>query len=468
MEAYAVEHDLHIVRWFADEARPGSNDQRDAFQEMMRLAHADPAPIGVILLWSWSRFSRDQNDATYWKASLRRHGVDIRDVSGETPDVPGFEYVLESLIHWRDEQRLREISQDARRGQQALVRRGYVPSGGPPPRGFKVEFEEVEIEGRRRRVRRWVPDPHTWPLVDRAWRMRLQGRSYKDILRECPGLYKSPGCLRTFFSNTIYKGELWFGGTLIEVPAVVTAEEWAQVNRNRRKRHGGAYSRQQGSGYLLSGLVRCARCGSAVAGNRSGGGLRNDGYRREPWQHYICLRAKQGHCDLPRVGAAALEEAIIRALLDDVLTVQRLEQFRDELLVAQETERPALIARRDAVRRRVRELERILEELLVSLESSSSDVLVRRLEQREMERNAALEELALAEARLGDLTRSLPDVDVLREELERVLQEAPIAERRALVKRYVHEVFLDADEARVSYRLPFASTRIHSVPPRAL
>lgn len=135
IQTYATAHGITVIRWFIDEARPGSNDRRDAFQEMMYAAHATPAPMGVILLWSWSRFSRSQTDAHYWKASLRRHGVQIRDVSGETPEVPGFEYVLESLIHWKDQQRLQEISHDARRGQQTLARMGYVPSGcRPPPR----------------------------------------------------------------------------------------------------------------------------------------------------------------------------------------------------------------------------------------------------------------------------------------------------------------------------------------------
>jgi hypothetical protein len=97
---------------------------------------------------------------------------------------------------------------------------GYVPSGSRPPRGYKVEFEEVEIEGRRRKVRRWVEDPELWPLVRRAWEMKLAGMSHRRILEET-GLYKSPGCLTTFFRNPSYKGELVFGGTVIRVPVVL-------------------------------------------------------------------------------------------------------------------------------------------------------------------------------------------------------------------------------------------------------
>lgn len=226
-----------------------------------------PPTCQVILLWSWSRFSREQDDAHFWKAALRRRGIHF-DVSGETPSVEGFEYVIESLIHWKDEQRLDEISRDAKRGQQTLARMGYVPSGAEPPRGYRVAFEEQDINGRRRRLRRWEPDPETWPLVERAWAMRLHGASYSAILDETH-LFRSPGCLSSFFSNTIYKGELRFGETVIGVPGVVTAEEWSTVNASRPQHRGGVYSRRQGSRFLLSGLLHCARCGSALGGDSS-------------------------------------------------------------------------------------------------------------------------------------------------------------------------------------------------------
>ena len=457
VQAHADAHGLHIVRWFVDEARPGSDDHRDAFQEMMRLAHVTPSPVTAILLWSWSRFSRDQNDAHYWKASLRRHGVEIRDVSGETPVVEGFEYVLESLIHWRDEQRLHEISRDARRGQQALVQRGYVPSGCRPPRGYRVEIEEIEVEGRRRKVRRWVPDPQTWPLVERAWQMRLQGRSYRDILRECPGLYRSPNCLTTFFGNPIYKGELRFGGAIIEVEAVVTPEEWAQVNRNRGKRESGAYARRQGGTYLLTGLLRCGRCGRALVGHRTSGARRGDGYEREPWEGYRCPGRRNDSCDLPFVTGHAIERAVIEALLDDVLRPEYLAQCLEDLLAAQEAERPALEARVEALGRQIGAVDDAIERLLVAIEAGGdAEPLVARLRGRQAERDGLGAQLQEARERLDGHQRDLPDLDALRRELEEGLAHGGIPERRALLRQYVAEVVVDGPgEARVSYRLPF-------------
>ena len=162
VQAHADAHGLHIVRWFVDEARPGSDDHRDAFQEMMRLAHVTPSPVTAILLWSWSRFSRDQNDAHYWKASLRRHGVEIRDVSGETPVVEGLS------TSWNRSSTGATSSASTRSAATpAAASRPWCSAVTCPPvtarPGYRVDYEEVEIEGRRRKVRRWVPDPQTCP-----------------------------------------------------------------------------------------------------------------------------------------------------------------------------------------------------------------------------------------------------------------------------------------------------------------
>jgi hypothetical protein len=65
-----------------------------------------------------------------------------------------------------------------------------------------------------------MEDEELRPLVRRAWEMNLAAMAHGRSLEET-GLCKSPGCLTTFFRNSIYEGELVFGGTVIEVPAVV-------------------------------------------------------------------------------------------------------------------------------------------------------------------------------------------------------------------------------------------------------
>ncbi len=451
IQRYADAGGHEVVRWFVDEARPGSSDRRDAFQAMMRLAHAEPRPTDGIVIWSWSRFSRDQDDAHFWKASLRRQGVQILAVEDAIPQGTGMDYVFEALIHWKDEQRLGEIGHDARRGQQTLARLGYIPSGCRPPRGYRVAFETAEIEGRRRNLRRWVVDPVMGPIARRAWELRLAGASYATIIRET-GLYKSVGCLATFFSNTAYRGVVTFGGTRIEIEPIVTPGEWDAVNANRQQRRYGRYARRKGSAYLLSGLLRCARCGGALAGGCSSTAVRNDGYARAPWPYYRCLATRQDACDLPRLSARELESAVLEYVYDRLLDADTLAEHMAALAATADAERPAIEAQLESARGQRGIIQRQIDNLVTVIENTGNASLVDRLQQRESELASVDAQIAELSARLtADV--SLPDVDAIREQLRTAVEtDTPAA--RELLKALILDITVDVDTLTIRGKLP--------------
>ncbi|MFA6270876.1 MAG: recombinase family protein [Candidatus Paceibacterota bacterium] len=440
-----------IARWFVDEARPGSSDAREQFQLMMRIAHQDPPPVTTIVIWSWSRFARDQDDAHYWKASLRRHGVQIVSVEDAVPQGTGMDYVFEALIHWKDERRLEEIGHDARRGQQTLARMGYIPSGCEPPRGYRVEFETGEIEGRRRRLRHWVLDPDIAPIVRRAWDLRLAGESYKAIIRET-GLYKSPGCFPTFYANTAYKGIVTFGETRIPVAPIVTEAEWARVQSMRQVHKSGTYARRKASRFLLSGLVRCGHCGGALVGDHSGSGRRNDGYARRQWDLYRCNAARYGDCTLPLVGADQLEAAVLEYVDSRILQTTALTAHWQALEAMRDAERPALEAQLAQADAELAGIRRQIENLLRVIEDTGNATVTARLSRRELDAEAAEAQIAALRAHLG-ARPPLPDVDAIREQLHNALEhDRPAA--RELLKVLVMDVTVTEDSVLIRGKLP--------------
>jgi len=455
--AYCDAHRLRLARLFIDEARPGGTDDRVEFQAMMAAAHQTPPPVAGIVLWSWSRFARNQNDAHYWKASLRRHGVDIVDTSGEVPDVQGFEYVLESLIHWKDEQRRQEISHDARRGQQLLARMGYIPSGCLPPRGYRVEFIEQVIEGRQRRLRRWVPDPDTWALARRAWELRIDGYSLKAILKETR-LYRSAGCYTTFFANAAYKGEVRFGGTIVHIEPLVTPEEWARVNASRTQRLGGAYARRKGGRFILSGLVRCGLCGAAMNGGHSPAGIRNDGWERDQWDFYICLTRKNrgaSACPNRRFSARDLEGEVVRVLFDEVLTPENLARHSADIARQHEAELPLLIARRQDLQAQLARVNQAIERLVDSIELSPfSESLPARLMERERQRDSLTVEISAVEEAIS---APIPRLDAarLRAELQETMDGASPDAKRRLLATMITRITVKPAGIEIDYCEPF-------------
>lgn len=135
---WCEKHDLILLRAFKDESRSGSTTAgRDDFVLMIDTlcqASGKTKAAGVVL-WSFSRFAGDYDDAQYYKADLRKHGYLVHSLTDQIPD-GSIGRLVESITDWKDEERLREISKDSQRGLQWLAEKGYA-IGGVPARGYK-------------------------------------------------------------------------------------------------------------------------------------------------------------------------------------------------------------------------------------------------------------------------------------------------------------------------------------------
>ena len=95
----------------------------------------------------------------------------------------------------------------------------------------------VKRDGTPRIVQRWAPDVETWDLARRAWEMRVNGASYREV-HEATGLLGSIGSYATFFRNRIYTGTLVYGGAEYKdfVPRLIPDEWFERVQAMRRRR----------------------------------------------------------------------------------------------------------------------------------------------------------------------------------------------------------------------------------------
>ena len=78
--AYAFNRDYFISAEYVDEARTGTNDRREGFQELLADAKANPK-WRKILIYDMSRFSRNNIDATKYAAELEDLDIEIISVT---------------------------------------------------------------------------------------------------------------------------------------------------------------------------------------------------------------------------------------------------------------------------------------------------------------------------------------------------------------------------------------------------
>ena len=473
LEHYIEAHGLRLARPpFVDEAKPGwSVAPRDAFQQMIAFTRLDPRLCDGVIFWSWSRFSRDQDDAHFYKADLRRRGYILISLSDGIPADTGMDYVMESLIHWKDQEYLTQLSLQTKRGLHLIAQKGYAP-GGFPPRGYKREYEELDLgAGSKRRVARWVPDPEWAPVVRRAFELKASGATTKEILAETH-VFNAVNSLTWLWRNRTYLGIRKCGE--IEIAgahqAIIDQELWDRVQARLRERPDrtapwvpGRHPRQRASNYLLSGLLRCAECGSAMVGSQDA--LRSGNLFR----FYICSQRKRtgiAGCPTGKLKAGLIEGAVMNCVSGRILTAgyakELLEAVEAELDGSRETTR-AEISR---LSHRLSGINRSIYHLLDSVEQDGSKAARQRLLQREGEKAGIEAELRALHAQASATGLRMSDValeDALKG-LRDSLAAGDVEHRRGILRQFVVRIEAARDRANLVYVFPLPTGAIDTCP----
>lgn len=99
-EDYAKSHDIVVVNTYIDRAMTGTNDNRPAFQRMLK--DSNRKEWDFILVYKFDRFSRNKYETAIHKKELKDNGVKVVSATEFVPDTPEgiiFESMLEGYKH---------------------------------------------------------------------------------------------------------------------------------------------------------------------------------------------------------------------------------------------------------------------------------------------------------------------------------------------------------------------------------
>jgi site-specific DNA recombinase len=350
---------------FIDDGWSGGNLARPA---LTRLREAvQQGQVDCVVVFKIDRLSRNVVDTVNlvlreWDGKCHvksaREAIDTATQQGKM-----FFYTLISFAEWeRSVIRERTMAGRLRRlqeGRNPGFRPPYGLGTGPTPGSFTLLAHEAAI-------------------VQRIFAMYSRGMGYKAIavalgqdgIAFRDGRPWSAQTVSAVLRNPIYTGRLAYGrrgakrgraeATIVHsphLPHILSTEafEAAQTLRTRKAAER-APNRAASSGHLLTGLLRCGRCGSALMGRKKYGQV-------EQVPYYVCAgqRAK---------GTAFCDNAYVRQEeLDHWVQTQVLERFGaavgDQRYVAksnsEQKQRTAAVARAaEEVRRELAALDREL------------------------------------------------------------------------------------------------------------
>lgn len=301
LNAWAVVKGATDVREYIDDGYSAKNLRRPAVQRM--IADAKAHLLDTVIIWRLDRFSRNLRDILVTIEDVfKANGVEFvsatENIDTSTPSGRLTLNILGSVaqnerenISVRTAMVMNELAKTAKH------------LGGRPPYGYTVDREG-----------RYALDPVRSAAVRMLFDMRLAGHSYPEIISALDSAGHKNYSGGTFTQNTIYdmlRNEKYTGVYIYNraasaaadgsrnnrksksedqivripggLPAIVTREEWLQVNHSLKQGRelGGKNSAK--NVYLLSGLVVCGKCGRKMT--IANGGRNRDG---SYWRVYRC------------------------------------------------------------------------------------------------------------------------------------------------------------------------------------
>lgn len=460
-----------MVAEYIDAAESATTDDRPQFREMIAAAKQKPTPFEYIVVWQFSRFSRNREDSVLYKRMLERNRVRVVSLNEPVDDSPAGK-MLEAILESVDEFYSQNLAQDIVRGLRKNASMGFR-NGGPPPIGYRKK-RTGPSEGAPRIV--LEPDPQWAPLVQRIFRMALAGEGVTSIaatlhaegLRTPRGKALLKTTIHKILTNDLYKGVLTWGvhrtGLQKHRPSdplrvedahegLISCEEFDQVQRMLAARAPDVISQNTlANDYLLSGLLFCARCGAPMFGHNA----RSGAYR-----YYVCQQKKKlgaEACIAKPLPKDESEATVIDLLQREVLSPRYLRELLD--LVNTEANAASQTARAEAsaVSAQLTEARRRLDNLCRAIEDGGLDLSI--LAPRIREVKAQVDELTARQGRLATastpVVRLADDATIARyvARLRAVLASGTPNARRAFLRAWIARIDAEGMKLTVSFTLP--------------
>lgn len=338
-----------IVHEYIDEAKTGTNDNREHFQEM--IADAACNNFQGVIVHKFDRFSRDKYDNAIYKRELRNYGIRVYSVLEELDDSPE-SLILETLLEGMAQYYSENLSREVKKGLKEKALKGQW-CGGTTPYGYeKSDGDNLQIV------------PHEAEVVRKIFEMYVNGSPISEIAdhinalgfktkgtKKTPGVPFSPQTVRGMLRNEKYHGVYMFSKTKViktrtgskhlkrDDPGVIVLDDnnlriideetWAKAQaRLKSNTYNTSRAKVQ---YLLNGLMVCGECGSPYIGGGSVPKFDKDGNEIARYNFYVCSKRRKTHdCVAPQVGKDRIESAVIKGIIDYCYNDKSIKLFADD------------------------------------------------------------------------------------------------------------------------------------------
>jgi len=480
LRKHASKNDWTVCREFIDEAESAKSANRPAFQEMIAYARKKTKPFDAILVWKYSRFTRNRDDASIYKSLLRRHGVSVISMNEQIDDSPAGK-LLEGIIEVIDEFYSLNLAQDTMRGLRENAMRGF--QNGSIPIGYKAK---KVMDGTVQRTKLEI-DETTAPIVKRIFKMSLDNIGIKEIAKTLnnEGLKTNKDkpwgntTIAYILKNEIYTGTLVWNkkskdkfkinkpDEIVRVenshPAIIEKQVFHTVQKLISKRSPKfIHPRRINSDYVLSGFIYCGKCGLKMVGASAKSGKHF---------YYACqnyIKRGKDICDMRLVNKEDIESLVINKIKENVLTEENLMELLNIVLDEMNKNKDDSKERLEAINLQLEALRERLGRLYNSLETGKLDLddLAPRIKELksdihnlEIKRNEIIDDSGQPKSIRFNLNMLKSYVADLAD----LLSKGSIVEQKGFLRSFIKRIEITRPKVTIDYTMPLKTTKTESL-----
>jgi DNA invertase Pin-like site-specific DNA recombinase len=295
---YCARLGYDVVRVEADEGISGRRwSNRPAVQRVMQMIDARQAD--VIVVWKWSRLSRNRLDWAVAIDEVEQHGGRVESATEPVDTSTSTGRLARGMLAEFAAFESERIGDTWRETHRRRLASG-LPHTNTPRFGYQLGDDGI-----------FHPDPDTGPVLRRMYLDYVAGAGLREIAKDLNrrGITSVRGnpWTEVTVSSCLSSG---FGAGLLNtknahIPGahepVITKDQWEAFLSTKRRRHTRG-ERPRESRYLLRGLVICTECGHRMYGKRV----------RGRYSYYECRWSADGFHPANSISQLRLDDMVHR------------------------------------------------------------------------------------------------------------------------------------------------------------
>ena len=318
---YAQKNDIIIVDTYIDRAMTGTNDNRIAFQKMLK--DSKNHQFSVVLVYKLDRFSRNKYESVIHKKSLKDNGVKLISCMENIPDTPEG-VLMESLLEGFNQYYSEELTQKVNRGLKESWIKGNATGGGHVF-GYDIINKKYVVNEYEKNIVLQI-----YNMYAKGYRARAIAESLNELgFHRFDGKNFNEKYVLLILHNSRYTGKVEHQGVVYNniFPRIIDDVLWNKVNEINEENKLAPSRKKEIYDYILSGKLICGKCKHKMFGECGTSRTKDIHY------YYSCSakRNKKNFCDKKSIKKQLLEDLVVNAIYKLLGTEQNIEYLATKL-----------------------------------------------------------------------------------------------------------------------------------------